>query len=80
MVLFCRQPYPAKPHGFSIGAVLAPDLSASIDTTVEYTLLILLISTCIVTVRNIVKILIVRLVPFNQPSIVASPSSSPVPR
>ena len=32
---FSRQPYPAKPHGFTIGATMAPDLSASLDTTVE---------------------------------------------
>ena len=76
---FCRQPYPAKPHGFTIGAVLAPDLSASLDTTVQY-ILILKYPHVLPRSEILSRVLLSRLVPFNQPSTVAFPSSSPVLR
>ena len=75
----CRQPYPAKPHGFTIGAVLAPDLSASLDTTVQY-ILILRYPHVLPRSEILSRVLLSRLVPFNQPSTVAFPSSSLVPR
>ena len=78
---FCRQPYPAKPHGFTIGATMAPDLSASLDTTVkniQRALAILIRS--LIKQPHLVDTPIIRLGLFNQPSTVAFPLSSQVLR